>query len=128
MFYNNPQHQSVRLNDVIGGCFPLSKCACGCRFCMGDILRKLQYGMVAAYDRYFFVRHATGVLAFDSDRVKRANEYCKTRVEKDSDVPRLLDHLFRGDTNVLSVAEIRELYASLPLKNVWPANYLQCSQ
>ena len=95
---------------------------------MGDILRKLKCGMIAPTDRYFFAKNKSGVLSMHSQRVKRANEYCKTSVQLDSDVPKLLDYLFRSETGVLSVGEIRELYKSMPLGKVWPPSFMQCTK
>lgn len=126
VFYNNPHKHEVRLNAAVGGCFPLSKCACGCRFCMGDMLRQLKWGIVSELSRYFYVKDKSGALAMNSENVKSANELCKHTVP--TEVKQRLDMHLGDVTMFMTADEVRELFMKLPLRKVFPPSFFECSQ
>lgn len=127
VFYNNPEKLEVRLNAAVGGCFPLSKCACGCRFCMGDILRRLKWGLMSEMTRYFFVKDKTGALAMNSESVKNANELCKYNVNTDDEAKKKLEMLFGDINGFMTVSDVRALFRKLPLRKVFPPSFMKCS-
>lgn len=91
--YNLLANGLLDVCDVVGGCFQSHQCFCGCKFCVGDILRRLHHGISEPDDVLFFILDNQEGLFVDMGLVYKANEcYVSQRTgDDDVDVSYVLD-------------------------------------
>lgn len=122
--YEKPTKQIIRRKEKLGGAVRPEQCQCGCVFCCGDILRRLECDMLCQSDTYFF-NNTVGPLSLCIQMIKQANEcWADVAAVTDDDKVKFLRRMFPTMTDVPRANSLYNSFVKEGLKSRALAHYM----
>ena len=128
VYYNNPNERYIAIDDEVGGCFPVDKCVCGAKYCMGELVRKLYWGQLHENDAQFFWKDPNGRLMLDLTRLRWENEFVRMGWEKaQQSRAKVTEILSKDQDSPLTLNEVYSTFNAMTPRDAYPSTYMWTS-